>query len=481
MTFDLLAIGLCIGLALAYALFAPPAWRGWVLLTLSAVAVYVLQPFSPVRFVDFALPTAAIALAVTGWWLTRAPGQTQQREDVIALLLVVVIILLMAANRFLDAAQRLTPSRPPEPLAVAGLLAGFAVLVLVLTRPLRTWRGLFVAILALVALFAVLKAEPLGAVVSGVWRTTTGQDIALAALSDLNWLGFSYLAFRLIHTLRDRQTGLLPVLSLREYLTYALFFPAYIAGPIDRAARFAQDLRALPGVAGLDAARSADGLRRIAVGVFKKFIIADTLAQGMALDTVNAAQAVSTAGLWLLLYGYALRLFFDFSGYTDIAIGIGLLFGLRLPENFDRPYLRTSITAFWQSWHKTLSDWVRFYVFTPLSRALLRRKPHPSPMLVMLAAQLATMTTIGLWHGINANFLVWGVWHGFGLFAHSQWSERTRRWQRGLTARPIQRRLWAACAWFITFHFVVLGWVWFALPDFGLALAVFGKLFGVGL
>jgi D-alanyl-lipoteichoic acid acyltransferase DltB (MBOAT superfamily) len=180
----------------------------------------------------------------------------------------------------------------------------------------------------------------------------------------------------------------------------------------------------------------------------------------------------------VLLYGYALRLFFDFAGYTDIAIGLGVLFGITLPENFKRPYLKTDITSFWQSWHITLSNWARFYVFSPLSRGLLRRKPRPNPALIVLTAHLATMTTIGLWHGITWNFFIWGVWHGMGLFIHKQWSDRTRKWYRGLKEKPAQRRAWTAFAWLLTFHFVVLGWVWFALPDVADAVRVFGLLFG---
>ncbi|MCB0013633.1 MAG: hypothetical protein KDE34_17085, partial [Anaerolineales bacterium] len=171
--------------------------------------------------------------------------------------------------------------------------------------------------------------------------------------------------------------------------------------------------------------------------------------------------------------------YLDFSGYSDIAIGIGLLFGIRLPENFDWPYLQTNLTTFWQRWHITLSNWVRHYLFTPLSRSLLRRQPRPSPTLIVLVAQLATMIAIGLWHGLSWNFLVWGLWHGLGLFIHKQWSDRTRRWYRDLQATTWPRRLWAGLTWFITFHYVVLGWVWFLLPDLTLAWQTLARLFGL--
>jgi alginate O-acetyltransferase complex protein AlgI len=293
-------------------------------------------------------------------------------------------------------------------------------------------------------------------------------------------LGFSYVAFRLIHTFRDRQLGQLPALSLREYVAYALFFPAFIAGPIDRAERFAADFRALQVWPSWDAARFGEGGWRILTGLLKKFVIADSLALGLTLTSDNALQVESIGGLWLLLYGYALRLFFDFSGYTDIAIGLGILFGVRMPENFRRPYLQTNITRFWQCWHITLSDWARFYVFTPLSRSLLRRKPRPSPTLIVLTAQLATMAVIGLWHGVAGNFLIWGLWHGLGLFVHKQWSDRSRQWYRRLQGRRWAPKVWTAVTWLITFHFVVLGWVWFLLPSPRIALVVLLRLFGFG-
>jgi D-alanyl-lipoteichoic acid acyltransferase DltB (MBOAT superfamily) len=167
---------------------------------------------------------------------------------------------------------------------------------------------------------------------SRVVRLQTGQDASLASAADLEWLGFSYVAFRLIHALRDRQSGLLPHLSLRELLTYTVFFPSLVAGPIDRAERFVQDLRALPENSGLDAARFTEGATCILIGCLKKFVVADTLALGLALNPVNATQVQTSLGLWVLLYGFALRLYFDFGGYSDIAVGVGILFGVKLPE-----------------------------------------------------------------------------------------------------------------------------------------------------
>jgi alginate O-acetyltransferase complex protein AlgI len=222
--------------------------------------------------------------------------------------------------------------------------------------------------------------------------------------------------------------------------------------------------------------RLVEGCSRIITGMFKKFVLADALGL-FALNPTIAQQTTSTGALWVLLYAYAFQLFFDFSGYTDIAIGIGILLGIHLPENFDRPYLKQNIAAFWQSWHITLSNWVRFYVFSPLSRALLKRKMNA--LATVFIAQLATMVIIALWHGVSQNFLLWGLWHGLGLFIHKVWSDRTRKQYLALNQRPRLKQVWTLVGIVLTFHFVVLGWVWFALPDPSSALRVWLRLFGI--
>jgi alginate O-acetyltransferase complex protein AlgI len=230
---------------------------------------------------------------------------------------------------------------------------------------------------------------------------------------------------------------------------------------------------------GRHAPRMVEGTSRIAVGLVKKFVIADSLAL-FSLNATNAAQPTNTLGVWILLYTYTFRLFLDFSGYSDIAIGIGILFGIKLPENFDRPYVKNNIAAFWQSWHMTLSSWARFYVFSPLSRALLRRPSRPSNEIIMFICHMSTMLVIGLWHGVTLTFVLWAAWHGLGLWLHKLWTDRTRKWYISLRERPRVKFVWTVAGVLITFHFVVLSWVWFALPDVDSALSVFSKLFGGG-
>ena len=470
--------------ALLYAGLIRGRARRWALLGASALAVFWLQPWLPLRYADFILPSLTLVLTIAGWWVTRKRGEEVQpvrREDWAALGVVMAAALLMGMNRFLAPDLRLTPSRPPGPPLWLTIIAIAALILTLIAWQLRRGRQkalLLGGVFLILALFVVLKTPALTEALARWWRGLTGQDQTLASAGDLRWLGFSYVSFRLIHTLRDRQSGLLPELGLAEYVTYVVFFPAFIAGPIDRAERFQKDWLALPDMQGVSAARLGEGAMRILTGMFKKFVIADTLAMGMALTPALAQQTHHALALWGLLYGYAFRLYFDFAGYTDIAIGVGLMLGVRLPENFKRPYLSQDITSFWQRWHITLSNWVRFYLFSPLTRALLRRKPRPSPTLILFLGLMATMIAIGLWHGITWTFFVWGAWHGLGLFIHKQWSDRTRKWYRELAKHPWRKRAWSVMAWFLTLQFVALGWVWFLLPDLSLATRTFLRLFG---
>jgi alginate O-acetyltransferase complex protein AlgI len=485
-------------IAFCIPLLIPGRWRAWAMCAVSIVAIFWLQPPLPVRWLDFVLSAVTLGLVIIVWRLTQSspkqsmpekPSRLWQRQDYAALVLAIVVTAVLALARdvpFIQSWQITT--RPPE---LRSVLIGIGLFLVLLIGPtaLAYLRGntnhatprlgQWIAIIGIIILLVILKTEPFVASVAAGWRTLSGQDVSLASVVDVRWLGFSYVAFRLIHMLRDAQLGTLPALSLRDTITYVLFFPAYTAGPIDRAERFLKDVEKWPSLPRWDANRVERGLLRIASGLFRKFVLADLLSL-VALNPAHALQVQSAPTLWLMLYAYAFYLYFDFSGYTDVAIGIGILTGVTLPENFDRPYTKHNIALFWQSWHRTLSDWVRFYVYSPLSRALLKRKPKPPTDLVIAICNLATMLIIGLWHGVTGAFIVWGIWHAVALFVHKMWSDRTRKWYMRLKAQPERLRLWNYAGIFITFHVVVLAWVWFALPDAGMAIRVLGRLFGVG-
>jgi alginate O-acetyltransferase complex protein AlgI len=448
--------------------------RAWFLLIASILALYWLQPSTPIRNLDFWLPTASLALAAWVWGATRPePRAGLARADGLTLAVLLGLVLLIALDRYVDACC-LTPSRPPDVvralIGLAGLAGGLLLAMRAASRP-RLIAGLT---LGFILLFVALKTDVFSLWLAQGLRAMSGQSPEQATALDVRWLGFSYLAFRLIHALRERGLGKLPDLTLQEFLIFAVFAPAVTAGPIDRAERFVKDLRAERGPAALGA-DFGQGAGRILWGTFKKYAVADTLALA-ALSPQNAAQIRSPGWLWVVLYAYALRIYFDFSGYTDIALGLGRLLGIKLPENFDRPYLKQNLTTFWNSWHMSLAQWFRAYYFNPVTRAL-RSRHYPAAAIIFFT-QFSTMLLIGLWHGVAWNFVAWGAWHGLGLFAHNRWSDFVKPRAAVLESRPWLKRAAAWSSVLLTFHYVLLGWVWFALPDIGLAGRVMLRLFG---
>jgi alginate O-acetyltransferase complex protein AlgI len=447
--------------------------RSWILFVTNLFAVFWLQPQTSLRHFDFWFPAATIALIVLTWFIVRERSPLAS-EDKISLAVIVSFILLISFTRLLPQ-PLIIPTYPPQTqrIVLTLLVAMGVIAVFALARRERKW--IIPAMIAfIVLLLVVLKSESLQLDFSRVLRRVMGQSPALASQVDITWLGYSYITFRLIHTLRLSAMGKLPALTLRELLTFGLFYPALTAGPIDRVERFLKDLRRFQV---LTADRFMQGGKRIAIGMFKKFVLADSLAI-LALNEVKAGQVSSPAWLWLLLYAFALQIYLDFSGYTDLALGIGFWAGIKLPENFDRPYLQTDIGAFWNRWHITLTHWFRFYVFNPLTRSLRTLRMELPVWTIILTGQLFTMVLIGMWHGITWHFILWGLWNGAGLFFHNRWVLfHQKYWPLSSTWRenPFSR----AVGIFITFNYIALGWVWFAIPNVDAAFEVMRKLIGI--
>ena len=277
-----------------------------------------------------------------------------------------------------------------------------------------------------------------------------------------------------MHTIRDRQSGRLPAVTLAEYVNYAIFFPAFTAGPIDRLDRFVKELRTPLPMSNED---WIDAGKRLFVGLFKKFVVADLLAV-ISISDVLVPHVKSPGWMWLFLYAYSFQIYFDFSGYTDVAIGLGRLLGFRLPENFAAPYLKPNLTQFWNSWHMTLTQWFRSYFFNPLTRALRSGKQLPV-WIIIFVTQISTMILIGLWHGGTLNFILWGSWHGVGLFIHNRWSEFFRNRLPAWTQSSRGQIVMNALGIFMTFNYVTLGWLFFTLSTPAIAWQAMLKLFGV--
>ena len=380
-----------------------------------------------------------LSIVVVFWRLRAASGAAARLNFLLAVTLIGSLLLTWSAST----AQSL-------PISI-GLTALNVALIAVTLWSINR-RHFRLALIVLIGLFVVLK-----------WP-------GLLEANSIAWLGASYLLFRLLHLVFEGRKGQLPPLNFKDTLIYTLFPPTLIAGPIDRLPRFKTDLDQIDQPFQLDFV--AEGVWRILMGAFKKFVLADFLAH-LPLNLAQYPGNTSPLFLWLVLYGYGFMLYFDFSGYTDMAIGAARLLGFNLPDNFNAPYLKTNLARFWQAWHITLSSWARDYVFFPLARSLRMKAAWIPANGAALISQLATMLVIGLWHGFAWTFVVWGLWHALGLFVVKIWGDFTRARHMKAT-RPI-----TLFNWFLTFNFVMLGWVFFSASDLPAALKVMGRLFGV--
>jgi alginate O-acetyltransferase complex protein AlgI len=282
-------------------------------------------------------------------------------------------------------------------------------------------------------------------------------------------LGISFYSFQIVSFAVDsyREDGP-PVPGLADYALYIAFFPQLIAGPILRGKELLPQI-----AAGMDRTpeRTRRGLWLLASGIGKKVLLADFLLAPFA-DEVFGAPGVGNARFhWVGVYAFAFQIYFDFSGYTDMARGIGLLFGYELPENFHEPYLSRSPQEFWQRWHMTLSRWLSLYLFVPISRGLLRRTRGRQGRLLMAFTQLVTMALCGLWHGAGWHFVVWGVLQGVLLVA---WPARRRRRDPDrITGSDLPSIL-------LFFHLFCVTLVFFRAPDATAALSYIESLFVPG-
>ncbi len=274
-------------------------------------------------------------------------------------------------------------------------------------------------------------------------------------------LGISFFVFQKISYLIDLRRGDKHIYGFLDFCMFVGFFPQLIAGPLVRHNEIIHQFQANPrGPAMWE--NLSRGFTLFIIGVTKKVAIADTLA--LSIDPLFAkATALSAAEAWTAAGGYTLQIYFDFSGYSDMALGLALMFGLRLPVNFDAPYRAVSIRDFWRRWHMTLSRFLRDYLYIPLGGS------HCGPAR-QAANVIVTMLLGGLWHGAAWTFVVWGGLHGAALALSHLWEKA------GL-------RMPAFLGWLLTLLFVMACWVLFRAPDFATAgdiLAAMAFAYGPG-
>ncbi len=301
---------------------------------------------------------------------------------------------------------------------------------------------------------------------TGAWRF----DIILP-------VGVSFFTFKsMSYTLDVYRRSIQPCQSARDYLLYVSFFPQLLAGPIARAADLLPQLERAPRITSADVEA---GLAQFGLGALKKLVIADQVASHVALIFASPGR-YDALTLVQGACGYAIQIYCDFSGYSDLAIGAARIMGYRTAENFQLPYRATDITEFWRRWHISLSSWFRDYVFLPLAYTLSRTLTLERyggvrvDMIVYVAAILATFSVCGLWHGASWNFVLWGVLHGIALAVHRVW----RLWgpRKRLTRVPGFWAGWRLVSSLATLAVVVAGWVLFRTESVSAAWLFLGRI-----
>ncbi len=273
-------------------------------------------------------------------------------------------------------------------------------------------------------------------------------------------LAISFFTLQQIAFLIDSYEGLVKEKNFLDYTIFVTFFPQLIAGPIvhhkEMMPQFASVKNKVKNYKNI-----ALGLFIFSIGLFKKVVIADTFAI-WATNGFDIATTLNLFEAWATSLSYTFQLYFDFSGYTDMAIGVALLFNIRLPINFNSPYKSTGMIDFWQRWHITLSNFITTYIYTPLIRSFERLTFHKA-----MFATVITFLIAGLWHGASWMFVIFGGLHGLGIVVNHYWQKK------------IKIKINKILAWLITFNFVNIAFVFFRAKEWDDAIKVLGSMFSL--
>jgi alginate O-acetyltransferase complex protein AlgI len=343
-------------------------------------------------------------------------------------------------------------------LLLIALTLGNQVFALAIWRARGGGRRLLV-VLAVVADLGVLVwfkyAEWLAGTVNDAWAGTLPLvDVILP-------IGVSFFVFQAISYVVDTYRRHLRPVTLLDFATYLSFFPHLVAGPIVRVGELVPQMERPADPREIDSARA---FRLIMFGLAKKVIVAEQLATWIVKPVFDNPTQYGAVDNLVGVYAYAIQIYADFSGYTDIAIGLALLLGIRFPQNFNSPYIATTLQDFWRRWHMTLSRWLRDYLYIPLGG---NRKGEARTCVNLFL----TMFLGGIWHGASWTFVVWGSIHGAGLVV-----ERIRMLRReaaGLGPPGLAGRV---AGWLVTFNVVCLAWIFFRAPTFSVAFDVLHQI-----
>ena len=285
-------------------------------------------------------------------------------------------------------------------------------------------------------------------------------------LQPVNWIkvalpiGISFFTFQsLTYTIDVYRNVHKPLDKLSDYLLYILMFPQLIAGPIVRFNTIADDITSR--TRNETTENKLFGIYRFTIGLSKKILIANVLGEQVDVIYSMPQEQVDSGLAWIAIFAYSFQIYFDFSGYSDMAIGLGKIIGFKFPENFDNPYTSQSITEFWRRWHITLGQFMKYYLYIPLggNRVKTKRRLYFNLIVVFLLS--------GLWHGASWNFVIWGAWHGLFLILDR------------VFLLKFFNKIGKLPSILITYIIVIVGWVFFRIENFNQALFYIKKMFSL--
>ena len=276
--------------------------------------------------------------------------------------------------------------------------------------------------------------------------------LAVFKISGLGFLGISYMTFKLIQIIIEIYDGLIekPMGPL-DYVHFLLFFPALSSGPIDRSRRFLEDWKKQ---------RTKDeylelagtGIFRLVLGLFYKLVIS-----GMVFQQMTSIRYKDFSFFVIYMYLYTAYLFFDFAGYSLMAVGASNILGIETPMNFNIPFISVDIKDFWNRWHITLSTWLRDFVFSRIVMRFMRKKIFKKRLTTAMVAYMINMTFMGFWHGITLNYIAYGFYHGI-LMAAFEWYQKKSKFYK----KNKNKTWYKVISWIITMHLVMFGFLIFS-------------------
>ncbi len=285
------------------------------------------------------------------------------------------------------------------------------------------------------------------------------KNYSITEFKLLSRIGLSYILFRLIHFLIDSANNKILEYNFLSFLNYIVFFPSFIAGPIDEYNNFNYWLKQKRNSYKVIMIKA--GTFKLLLGVVKKFFLVPIIINYSLDFSLFGENLIWQNNLFISLLLYSLYILFDFSGYSDIAIGTAYLIGIRTPENFDNPYFSKSLSIFWKKWHMTFSNFLFKYIFKPIVINLSKYFKKSPRLLITFVGYILTFIICGIWHGNTLNFLYWGLWHGFGLILFKIWNIYIYKNFIENIKTKLFHKIYNTLAIATTFIFVTFGWFFF--------------------